>query len=95
VSVGRGAEARKILADLQRESRTTYVSPYMIAIIWAGLGNKDRAFEFLVKAYDEKSTDLAYFIKADLRLDDLRSDPRFFDLLRRMALPPLATGFSH
>ena len=86
-SVGRRAEAQKILADLQRESRTTYVSPYMIAIIWAGLGNKGRAFEFLEKAYDEKSTDLAYFIKADLRLDDLRSDPRFFDLLRRMALP--------
>ncbi len=58
-SVGRHADAQKILTDLQRESRTIYVSPYMIAIVWAGLGNKDRAFEFLEKAYDEKSTDLA------------------------------------
>jgi TolB-like protein/DNA-binding winged helix-turn-helix (wHTH) protein/Tfp pilus assembly protein PilF len=87
VAVGRRAEAQKILGALQRQSQNSYVSPYMFATIWAGLGDKDRAFEFLEKAYDEKSTDLAYFIKADLRLDGLRSDPRLIDLLRRMALP--------
>jgi len=59
----------------------------MIAVVWAGLGHKDRAFEFLEKSYDEKSTDLAYFIKADWRLDGLRSDPRFAELFRRLALP--------
>jgi hypothetical protein len=59
----------------------------MIAAIYAGLGNKDKAFEFLAKAYDERSADLSYFLKADLRMDTLRSDPRFQDLLRRMNFP--------
>jgi TolB-like protein/DNA-binding winged helix-turn-helix (wHTH) protein/Flp pilus assembly protein TadD len=86
-TTGRRADAQKILAEFERQSKTTYVSPYMIAIVWAGLGNKDKAFEFLEKAYQEKSTDLAYFIKSDLRLNSVRSDPRFFDLLDRMALP--------
>lgn len=86
-AVGKSSEAQKILGELQRQSKTRYVSPYMIAVIYAGLGHKDQAFEFLEKSYDEKSTDLAYFIKADWRLDGLRSDPRFAELPRRMALP--------
>jgi len=86
-SVGRRAEAQKILADLQRESRTTYVSPYMIAIVSIGLDDKDKAFEYLERAYQEKSPDVAYFLKADLRLDPIRNDPRFVDLLRRVDFP--------
>ena len=86
-TITRPADAQKILADLQRQSKTTYVSPYMIATIFAGLGDKDKAFEYLGKSYDEKSTDLAYFMKSDFRLDSLRSDPRFTDLAQRMALP--------
>ena len=85
--IGKRAEAEKILQDLLDQSKTGYVSPYMIATIYAGLGNKDKAFEFLAKAYDERSTDLSYFLKADLRMDTLRSDPRFQDLLRRMNFP--------
>jgi hypothetical protein len=72
---------------LQRQAKTSYVSPNMIATIYAGLGAKDRAFEFLEKAYKERSSDISYFIKADLRIDNLRSDPRFQDLLRRVGLP--------
>jgi len=86
-AVGNSSEAQKILGELQRQSKTRYVSPYMIGVICAGLGHKDRTFEFLEKSYDEKSTDLAYFIKDDWCLDGLRSDPRFAELLRRMALP--------
>ena len=86
-SIGRRAEAEKILRELQQRSKTSYVSPYMIATIYAGLGEKDRAFEFLEKAYRERSSDISYFIKADLRIDNLRSDPRYADLLRRMGLP--------
>jgi Tfp pilus assembly protein PilF len=84
---GRRSEAEKILSDLSRQSKTNYVSPYMIATIYPGLGDKDRAFEFLEKAYQEKSPDIPYFLKADLRLDTLRSDPRFQDLVRRVGLP--------
>lgn len=86
-SMGKTAEAEKILRELQRQSQTAYVSPYMIAVIYAGLGQRDQAFEFLEKAYQERSPDLAYFCKADLRLDGLRSDPRFVDLARRIGIP--------
>jgi serine/threonine protein kinase/Flp pilus assembly protein TadD len=83
-TLGRKAEAEEILRQLQRQSKTSYVSPYIIAAIYAGLADKNRAFEYLEKAYQERSSDVLYFLKADLRLDNLRSDPRFQDLLRRM-----------
>ena len=86
-AAGEKTEAEKILRELQTKSQTDYVSPYMIGAIYAGLGNKDKAFEFLEKAYKEKSPDVAYFLKADLRIDTLRSDPRFQGLLRRMNFP--------
>ena len=59
----------------------------MIATVYAGLGGKDKAFEYLEKAYQERSPDLTYFLRADLRVDSLRSDPRFHDLMRRMNFP--------
>jgi TolB-like protein/DNA-binding winged helix-turn-helix (wHTH) protein len=84
---GRRAEAEKILRDLNRKSKDAYVSPYMIATIYAGLDEKDKAFEFLEKAEREKSWDLVWGFKADLRIDNLRSDPRFQDLARRVHYP--------
>lgn len=86
-ATGRKAEAQKILHEFLRQSETSYVSPYMIATVYAGLGDKDKAFEYLEKAYQERSSDLPYFLKADLRVDSLRSDPRFQDLMRRMNFP--------
>ena len=86
-AAGKKTEAQKILSRLQRTSRTSYVSPYMIATIYAGLTDKERAFEFLEKAYQERSSDIVYFLKSDLRIDNLRSDPRFQDLVRRMNFP--------
>jgi len=80
-------EAEKILRQLQTLSKSNYVSPYMIGVVYAGLGNRHKAFEFLEEAYHERSPDMAYFLKADLRIDSLRSDPRFIDLLRRMNFP--------
>ena len=85
-ATGKRGEAEKILRDLQRQSKTTYVSPYLIATVFAGLGQNDQAFEYLNKAYDDHSLDLSWQIKADLRLDSLRSDSRFQDLLRRIGL---------
>jgi TolB-like protein/DNA-binding winged helix-turn-helix (wHTH) protein/Flp pilus assembly protein TadD len=83
----RRAEAQKILSEWKRQSETSYVSSYMIATVYASLGEKDRAFAYLEKAYQERSSDLPYFLKADLRMDSLRSDPRFQDLMRRMNFP--------
>lgn len=85
--IGRRAEAEKILRDLERKSKSVYVSPYFIATIYAGLGEKNKAFEFLKRAYLERNLDISWSIKADLRIDNLRSDPRFEALLRRVGFP--------
>lgn len=84
---GKKAEAQRILHDLQSRAEINYISPYMVATIYASLGNKDKALEYLERAYQERSSDLPYFLRADLRIDNLRSDPRFQDLLRRMNFP--------
>jgi TolB-like protein/tetratricopeptide (TPR) repeat protein len=86
-ATGRKADAQKILHKWLLQSETSYVSPYMIATVYAGLAGKDKAFEYLEKAYKERSPDLPYFLRADLRMDSLRSDPRFQDLMRRMNFP--------
>jgi TolB-like protein/DNA-binding winged helix-turn-helix (wHTH) protein/Flp pilus assembly protein TadD len=85
--IGRRAEAEKILHDFERKSKSGYVSPYMIATIYAGLGEKGKAFEFLEKAYEERSLDISWHLKADFRIDNLRTDPRFRVLLRRIGYP--------
>ncbi len=85
---GKRPEAEKILRNLLEQSKTSYVSPYMIATIYAGLHDNERVFEYLEKAYAERSPDLSYFLKADLRMDSLRSDRRFQDLAKRMGFPP-------
>jgi hypothetical protein len=86
LAVGKRAEGENILRDLERESKSAFVSPYLLATIYAGLGQKDRAFEFLEKAYLERALDLTWFLKADPRVDSLRSDPRFQTLLHRVGL---------
>ena len=87
LAVGKRAEGENILRDLERKSKSAHVSPYTTATIYAGLGEKDKAFEFLEKAYQERSLDISWHIKADLRIDNLRSDPRFQDLVRRVGYP--------
>lgn len=84
--VGRRTEAETMLRDLQLRSSKGYVSSYLIATIYAGLDNKDRAFELLEKARQERCWDIAWQIKVDLRIDNLRSDPRFQSLLRRVGV---------
>jgi TolB-like protein/DNA-binding winged helix-turn-helix (wHTH) protein len=84
---GRKAEAEKILHDFERKSKSAQVSPYLMATMFASLGDKDRAFEFLEKAYQERSLGLTEDLKADLRIDNLRSDPRFQTLVQRIGLP--------
>jgi len=84
--VGRISEAQKMLRELEQKSTKVDVSPYRIATLYATLGDKDSAFKFLEKAYQEKSLDLSWHLKADLRIDNLRSDPRYRNLLRRIGL---------
>lgn len=83
---GRTADAKAILRDLEQK-HDGYVSPYMIATIHAGLGDKDRAFEYLTKAYQERCLDIVWQLQADHRIDNLRSDPRFQTLLRHVNFP--------
>ena len=85
-AAGKKADAEKILHDLERKLKGTSASPYTMAAIYAGLGENDKAFEFLEKAYSEKSLDISWSLKSDLVLDSLRPDPRFQSLLRRIGL---------
>lgn len=82
---GKRAEAQKILNELEAKSKTGYVSPYMLATIHAGLGNKTKALEYLEQAHQEKSWDLVWELKSDLRLDTLRGEPRFQKLVRQVS----------
>jgi eukaryotic-like serine/threonine-protein kinase len=84
--MGRGEEAHIAIQKLNEESNQNVVS-YAVAIVYAGLGEKERAFEWLERAYKAHDIDMT-FLKVDPALDPLRSDPRFQDLLRRMNFPP-------
>lgn len=83
---GNRAEALKILSELQQMSEREYVPPWAIANVYIGLGDRDRAIEWLEKAFQERSTS-EIFLKANPGFDPLRSDPRFKALLRHMNLP--------
>ena len=86
-AAGKKAEAEKLLRDLERKAKRTSASPYTMATIYAGLGENDKAFDLLEKAYSEKSLGFALPLESDLLLDRLRPDPRFQILLRRIGLP--------
>jgi len=81
---GQRDEAQKILARLNEEAKSHYVAPYALALVQIGLGDKDRAIEELDHAYREQETNYLFGIKVDPMLDDLRGDPRFEALVRRV-----------
>lgn len=82
---GNKSKAYKAIEQLKNLSRQRYVSLYDIAIIYGALGDKDQAFAWLEKAFDARDEQLTW-LKVDPRLDPLRSDPRFANLMRRMGL---------
>ena len=84
---GKRAEAQKVLEHLKEYSAHSYVAPYNVAVIYAGLVEKDQAFEWLNRAYADRSYFIAVYLTTDSRLDSLRTDRRFADLLRRVGLP--------
>jgi adenylate cyclase len=83
---GRRAEAENLLQQLMKPGQPFYADPYHVSLIQVGLGESQRAFDSLEKAYQERSLFLSCWIKCDPRLDPLRADPRFNDLLRRLGL---------
>jgi eukaryotic-like serine/threonine-protein kinase len=83
---GRKDDARKILAELLEQSKVRYVAPYWIGMIYLGLDEKDEAFKWFEKAYQERSWWLM-FMKMDPFVDPVRSDPRFKDLINRIGFP--------
>jgi eukaryotic-like serine/threonine-protein kinase len=82
---GKKDEARKLLDELKTLSKQQYVSPYMIAIGYAALGDREQAFEWLEKVYVDRSYYVVW-LKVDPIWDALQSDGRFQDLLRRVGL---------
>jgi serine/threonine protein kinase/tetratricopeptide (TPR) repeat protein len=78
--------AQDMLAELDARAKKHWVEPYFYAMIYAGLGDKDRAFAELDKAYEARSWYMAV-VGVDSKLDSLRSDPRFAKLLAEVGLP--------
>jgi len=83
---GDKAAALRILADVQALSRHTYVSPWCLALVYAGLGDKEQVFLWLERSYQGREHDLV-FSRVWPLFDSVRSDPRYIDLLRRVGLP--------
>jgi tetratricopeptide (TPR) repeat protein len=83
---GKEGEARKILAKLRSLSSQQYVNPYEIGLINVGLGEKDQAFRALGEALRDRS-DLMIYLKLDPRMDPIRADPRFTELVSKVGIP--------
>lgn len=82
---GDKGRAEELLQDLRRLSGRRYVSPTAVALIWVGLGEKDRAFEWLDEAHKTKDPLLSW-LKIDSVFQPLRSDRRYFQLLKSINL---------
>jgi tetratricopeptide (TPR) repeat protein len=83
--VGSTDKAREVLQQLEDRARETYVSPYHLAFVYAGLGEVGRALDLLERAFAER-TGAVYAIKGSVLLAPLRSHPRFQALLKKMNL---------
>jgi len=84
---GRRREAQQVLAELDRLSKREHVPAFHRAFIYIGLGDKERAFEWLEKAYTDREWYL-WLLNQERGVDPIRADPRFQDLLRRVGLAP-------
>jgi eukaryotic-like serine/threonine-protein kinase len=87
---GQQRAARELLDALLAQAREGYVSAYDIALVYASLDDRDRAFEWLAKALAERSVFVVH-LAWDARLGSLRADPRFTELIQRLAIPTAET----
>ena len=83
---GKERQTLAMIDELKQLSARGYVPSTSIAFVYAGLGDKDQAFAWLEKAYEEHSFQNQW-LNVEPRWDSLRSDPRFADLMRRIGLP--------
>jgi eukaryotic-like serine/threonine-protein kinase len=86
-STGRAAEALKLLGELQERAQRTYVPSWSFAVIYGGLGEMDRAFDWFEKAVEEHEP-LMHQFNVHPNYDPLRTYPRYKALLRKMNLEP-------
>lgn len=84
--MGRADEARAVLDEMARLSSQRFVTAYGVALVHAGLGDKEQAFAWIEKAFAERSHWLVW-MRLDPRWKTLRSDPRFAELVERMKYP--------
>jgi TolB-like protein/Tfp pilus assembly protein PilF len=82
---GNRAEAQRIIRELNERARREWVDPYLIAIIYTELGDKDQAFKWLEKSYKERSPWIAW-LPVEPKFDSLRTDSRFNNVLKRVGL---------
>src|SRR5213080_1996165 len=84
---GQNEEARKILARLNEQGNARHVAPYAMALVYLGLGDKERAIDELDRGYRDGETNYLFVIKVDPLLDNLRGDPRFEALVQKIVAP--------
>jgi DNA-binding winged helix-turn-helix (wHTH) protein/TolB-like protein/tetratricopeptide (TPR) repeat protein len=83
--LGKRDQALQMMKDLKQMCGERYISPFLLTIAYVGLGDKDEAFKWLEKAYEERSNFL-WLLRVYPCLDSIRSDPRFADLQKRVGL---------
>jgi TolB-like protein/Tfp pilus assembly protein PilF len=84
---GQKAEAQKVLARMNEEAKARYISPYAWAVIYLGLGDKERALSELERSLETGDTNYLFVVKVDPLLDDLRGNPRFEALVQKVVGP--------
>ena len=84
--LGRRAEARAMLTERLNASATKFVAPYSIAMSYNALGDLDDALRWLEKAYQVRDPNMT-FLKVDPKWNNLRGEPRFVELIKKMAYP--------
>lgn len=83
---GNRADAERLLAELQAGSKNHYVSPYYLALVYVGLGKNEEAVDWLEKAFADRSNGVV-FLKVEPELDELRLNPRFIALQKKLGFP--------
>ena len=82
---GKREEAMKLVGQMHELARQRYVPMYSFGVAYAGLGDKDQAFQWLERSLQDRAWEINY-LNVDSNMDSLRSDPRFTDLVRRLGL---------